>query len=126
LVFTCSDNIKFGASFSKHPDHEGVFVKHFFGKDSNDALNNMEVRIVPDFQVSPHSHDNSTEYFYVVEGEVEFGDGAEWLTVQKGDAFKAPQGMVHAIRNSGRQTEEDLTRPGRDNRAPANIKTCTY
>ena len=99
-----SENFKFSAVFIKHPTNEGVFLKHFFGKEDNDALNNMEVHIVPSFQVAPHTHEDSTEYFYVVDGDGEFGDGNEWLAISKGDAFKAPLGMVHAIRNSSHQT----------------------
>ena len=31
-------NIKTSAVFKKHPTEEGVFLKHFFGKEDNDRL----------------------------------------------------------------------------------------
>ena len=88
----------------RHPNNEGVFLKHFFGREDNDQINNMEVHIVPSFRIAPHKHEESTEYYYVVDGTGEFGDGTEWLAVSKGDTFKAPKGMVHSIRNTGHQT----------------------
>lgn len=99
-----ASTVKTITEFIKHPSNEGVFVKHFFGIEDGDALNNMEIHIVPGFQIAPHEHEVSTEYFYVVDGIGEFGDGSEWLTVGKGDTFKASQGMVHSIRNTGHQT----------------------
>ena len=98
-------NIKSNAVFVKHPTQEGVFMKHFFSKDeTNNCLNNLEVNIVPDFQIAPHIHDNAGEFFYVVDGEGEFLDNTEWIPIRKGDAFQAPMGMTHAIKNTGRET----------------------
>ena len=98
-------NIKTDSVFVRHPAHEGVFVKHFFSKDeTNGCLNNLEVIIVPGFQIAPHIHDNAGEFFYVVEGEGEFLDNTEWLPIKKGDAFQAPIGTTHAIKNTGRAT----------------------
>ena len=94
-------NMKLNAAFTKHATYEGVFIKPFFGKDDNDRLNNLEVYIVPGFQISPHIHENSTEFFYVVSGEGEFLDDTEWKAIKKGDAFKAPQGMTHGLKNTG-------------------------
>ena len=98
-------NIKLDAVFVKHPTQEGVFMKHFFSKDeTNERLNNLEVNIVPGFQIAPHTHDNAGEYFYVVDGEGEFLDNTEWIPIRRGDAFQAPMGMTHAIKNTGRVT----------------------
>ena len=98
-------NIKLDAVFVKHPTQEGVFMKHFFSKDeTNERLNNLEVNIVPGFQIAPHTHDNAGEFFYVVDGEGEFLDNTEWTSIKKGDAFQAPMGMTHAIKNTGRVT----------------------
>ena len=98
-------NIKLDAIFVKHPTQEGVFMKHFFSKDeTNEHLNNLEVNIIPGFQIAPHTHDNAGEYFYVVDGEGEFLDNTEWIPIKKGDAFQAPMKMTHAIKNTGRVT----------------------
>ena len=96
-------NIKLNAEFVKHPE-EGVFLKHFFDKEDNDRLNNLEAHIVPGFQTKPHIHEDSTEFFYVVSGCGEFFDSTEWKLIKKGDAFKAPKGMKHAVKNSGNET----------------------
>jgi mannose-6-phosphate isomerase-like protein (cupin superfamily) len=99
-----SNNIKVDVELTKHPKYEGVFMKHFFGKDDNDRLNNLEINIDPGFQITPHAHENSSEFFYVVSGHGEFLDDTEWKTIKKGDAFKAPQGMTHSIKNAGSET----------------------
>lgn len=98
-----SDNLKMDANFVKHPTQEGVFMKHFFCKEDNDRLNNLEVNIVPGFQIAPHIHADSTEFFYVVSGQGEFLDDNEWQCIKKGDAFKAPQGMTHSLKNTGNE-----------------------
>ena len=99
-----ADNIKTGATFTKHPTQEGVFLKHFFGKEDNDRLNNLEVNIVPGFQIAPHTHEDSSEFYYVVSGQGEFLDDTDWKPIKRGDAFKAPQGMTHSIKNTGNET----------------------
>lgn len=98
-----ANNLKTDAEFTKHPTQEGVFLKHFFGKEDNNILNNLEVYIIPGFQIAPHVHEDSFEFFYVVDGEGEFLDDTEWRAIKKGDAFKAPQGMTHGVRNTGRE-----------------------
>ncbi len=95
------ENVKSDAVFVKHPTQEGVFMKHFFSNEDNDRLNNLEVNIVPGFQIAPHTHDNSSEFFYVVSGQGEFLNDTEWVPIKEGIAFKAPQGMKHAVKNSG-------------------------
>jgi len=99
-----SDNLKQDAVFTKHPTQEGVFMKHFFSKEDNGRLNNLEVNIVPGYQIAPHQHEDSDEFFYMVNGVGEFLDDTEWKPIKKGDAFKAPQGMIHAIKNTGNET----------------------
>jgi len=96
------NNMKRNAEFVKHPSSDGVFMKHFYGKeDTNGAFNNLEVNVMPGFSISEHVHDNSAEFFYVISGRGEFLDDKEWVPVKAGDAFKAPMGMRHAIRNNG-------------------------
>ena len=70
------------AAFTKHPTQEGVFMKHFFSSQENDRLNNLEVRIIPNFMIAPHVHENSSEFFYVVDGEGEFLDNEEWKKIR--------------------------------------------
>ena len=98
-------NFKSDAEFVKHPTQEGVYMKHFFSKsETNERLNNLEVHIVPNFQIAPHTHDNAGEFFYVVDGCGEFLNNLEWIPIKKGDAFQAPMGMTHAIKNTCKST----------------------
>ena len=99
-----SSNMISEAQFCKHPTQEGVFMKHFFGSADNECLNNLEVRIIPGYMIAPHIHENASEFFYAVEGTGEFLDGEEWKPFKKGDAFKAPKGMQHGIKNVGNET----------------------
>ena len=96
-----ANNLKVDAVYTKHPSYEGVYMKHFFRKEDNDRLNNLEIMIVPDFVIPPHVHENSSEFFYVVSGQGEFLDDKEWRAIKKGDAYVAPKGMVHATKNTG-------------------------
>lgn len=99
-----NNNVKTDAIFVKHPTQEGVFMKHFYGNDDTGGqLNNLEVNIIQGYQISPHTHVDAGEFFYVVSGSGEFLDNTEWKPIKKGDAFKAPMGMIHAIRNTGNE-----------------------
>ncbi|MDR1832496.1 MAG: cupin domain-containing protein [Fusobacteriaceae bacterium] len=91
-----------GAKYEKHPKFDGVFMKHFYSGADTGRLNNFEVMIMPDFEIKSHTHDNSTEFFYVVSGSGEFLDESEWKPIAAGNAMMAPIGMTHAIRNTGR------------------------
>ncbi|MDR2790001.1 MAG: hypothetical protein LBB59_03385 [Campylobacteraceae bacterium] len=43
-------------------------MKHFYGKDDGACINNLEVNIVLGFQIAPHTHENSSEFFYAAAG----------------------------------------------------------
>jgi quercetin dioxygenase-like cupin family protein len=95
-------NVKQGAAFIKHPINEGVFMKHFYGKEETGGqLSNVEVVIIPGFLIAEHVHDSAGEFFYLISGSGEFLDESQWRPVKAGDAFKAPQGMKHSIKNTG-------------------------
>jgi mannose-6-phosphate isomerase-like protein (cupin superfamily) len=89
--------------YIKHPKEDGVFLKHFYSNADNDRLNNLEVKIDPGFQIAPHIHENSTEFYYVVSGSGQFLNNGEWLPINKGDALKAPMGMAHGIKNTSQE-----------------------
>jgi len=84
----------------KHPKEKGVYMKHFFSSADNDRLNNLEVTIEAGCEISPHIHDNSSEFYYVVSGFGEFMTDGKWHPFKVGDALKAPSGMEHAIKNT--------------------------
>ncbi len=49
----------------------------------------------------PHRHDNEDEWFYVLEGKVEFFKDGEWTEVPPGTSVFMPRGCVHTFRNAG-------------------------
>jgi len=97
-----SGNVMQCAVFVRHPSNEGVFLKHFYGKEETaGVLNNLEVNIMPGFCIAEHKHDDSSEFFYVISGQGIFLDDIDWVPIKAGDAFKAPKGVRHAIKNNG-------------------------
>ena len=95
------ENLIQDAKYVRNSSHEGVFMRNFFSKEDNDLINNSEICIMPGFQIAPHTHEMSTEFFYVVSGVGDFLDSSEWKPIKNGDAFKAPQGITHGIKNTG-------------------------
>jgi quercetin dioxygenase-like cupin family protein len=51
--------------------------------------------------VDPHVHDDHTDSFYVLEGEVEFLVNGEWRRGGAGSFFSAPPGVEHGFRIVG-------------------------
>ena len=51
--------------------------------------------------VDPHVHDDHTDSFYVLEGEVEFLVNGEWRSGGPGSFFSAPPGVEHGFRIAG-------------------------
>jgi mannose-6-phosphate isomerase-like protein (cupin superfamily) len=96
-----SKNVMNSSESIKHPKEEGVYLKHFFCSLDNDRLNNLEVKIEPGHQISPHVHENSSEFYYVISGSGEFLIGDKWHIIKKGDALKAPISEKHGIKNTG-------------------------
>lgn len=47
----------------------------------------------------PHSHEANVELFYVVEGEVSFLVGDEWIEAPRGSFLRIPAGMTHDFEN---------------------------
>jgi len=56
----------------------------------------------------PHSHLNEDETFFVLEGDYEFLENAEWRKVAHGEAVHAMRGSVHTFRNVGTNTGKVL------------------
>jgi quercetin dioxygenase-like cupin family protein len=69
----------------------------------------------PDFgPVEPHVHEDHTDSFYVLEGEVEFTLGEEVVRAGPGTFFAAPPGIRHgfAIPGPGRARLLNIHAPG--------------
>lgn len=51
--------------------------------------------------VDPHTHDDHTDSFFVLEGEVEFFLDGAWRRGGPGTFISAPPGVVHGFRSAG-------------------------
>jgi quercetin dioxygenase-like cupin family protein len=51
--------------------------------------------------VDPHVHDDHTDSFYVLEGDVEFLVNGEWRRGGPGSFISAPPGVEHGLRIAG-------------------------
>lgn len=58
----------------------------------------VETNNEPDAGVPPHYHTNEDEFFYVVEGEVEFMVNGETIIARDGDSVYGPRNIPHAYR----------------------------
>ncbi len=69
-------------------------------KVGRDELALIEFEITAGFEgPDPHSHDDHIDSFYVLDGEVDFLLGDEWLRLPAGSFVAAPIGATHAFAN---------------------------
>jgi quercetin dioxygenase-like cupin family protein len=85
--------------WQKHPKFEGVFTRGLFsGKDSNNNLSAMMVKIDPDCEIGNHIHEGKAELHEVVYGE------GNTLVNQKSIAYKPgvisfiPADIPHSVK----------------------------
>jgi quercetin dioxygenase-like cupin family protein len=65
----------------------------------------IEFEIGPGFEgPDPHSHDDHVDSFYVLDGEVDFLVGDEWIRLGAGSFVAAPIGFRHAFANRDGQS----------------------
>jgi len=93
------------AQWVKHPKLDGVYLKRYFvGADNNNLFDNLLAKIEPGKGLPPHTHDNSIETYYLIQGKGECLSNGEWREVNVGDCCTTPMGNEHGFRNVG---EED-------------------
>ena len=51
----------------------------------------------------PHDHSDQDKFYYVVEGEGHFWLGEEQIVVEAGNVVWAAAGVVHGVKNEGRE-----------------------
>jgi quercetin dioxygenase-like cupin family protein len=64
-------------------------------------LSVIEIVFDERFEVPPHTHDDHTDTFLVLEGEVEFTVGDETVRAGAGTVLAAPPGARHGFRGAG-------------------------
>jgi len=69
-------------------------------KIGREELTLIEFEIWAGFEgPDPHAHDDHVDSFYVLEGEVDFLAGDEWLRLPAGSFVAAPIGVTHGFAN---------------------------
>jgi quercetin dioxygenase-like cupin family protein len=69
-------------------------------KVGREELTLIDFEIGPGFEgPDPHSHDDHVDSFYVLEGEVDFLAGDDWLRLPARSFIAAPIGVMHAFAN---------------------------
>jgi quercetin dioxygenase-like cupin family protein len=88
------------------PGGEGELIENATGsrliKGDLPQLSVLDLTFQPSFEgVDLHTHSDHVDVFYVLEGEIEFLDGAEARRGGPGTFFVAPRGTTHGFRNGG-------------------------
>ncbi len=58
----------------------------------------------PGCSIGEHVHENEEEVFYIIEGQAEYYDNGEWVTLYKGDSCVCLGGQKHSIANRSNET----------------------
>jgi quercetin 2,3-dioxygenase len=61
----------------------------------------IEISFDETLVVPPHTHDDHTDSFLVLEGEVEFTAGTETVVLGPGGLIASPPGALHGFRSTG-------------------------
>lgn len=70
------------------------------GEETGGAYFAMEAFVPPGGGPPPHIHSHEDETFYVVEGEIRFLLGDEWVVGAAGAFVSVPRGTVHCFTNA--------------------------
>lgn len=71
------------------------------GKQTGGAFTMVNILTVPGGGPPPHWHTREDEWFYVMEGRIEFWRDGVWTEVPVGTAAFLPRGSRHTFRNVG-------------------------
>ncbi len=77
------------------------FRFHLTGEDTGGRFTMWTETIPPGGGPPPHYHLNDEEWFYPIEGRVEFFHDGAWSEVPLRTVVFMPRGVVHAFRNPG-------------------------
>lgn len=74
---------------------------HLTGEQTGGTVTMLTDVTPPGGGPPPHYHDNEDEWFFPLEGRVEFFHDGRWTEVPLGTVVFMPRGTVHAFRNLG-------------------------
>ena len=64
------------------------------------------ITLKPGCSIGFHMHENESELFYVMKGEVLYNDNGTEYVMSAGDVMLCPAGSGHAVANNGEETAE--------------------
>ena len=64
------------------------------------------ITLNPGCSIGFHMHENESELFYVMKGEVLYNDNGTECTMRAGDVMICPAGTGHGVTNNGTETAE--------------------
>jgi mannose-6-phosphate isomerase-like protein (cupin superfamily) len=85
---------------------EDPVLKQRYRFTRHDGSLTVEAWVDPGGGVTPHVHPRMEEHFKVLDGEIEFLAGRDWVTT---DDIVVPAGTRHAYRNPGTTTAHMIT-----------------
>lgn len=91
-----------------HPRFEGVRMKTLITREMNPGLTMHRILLAPGGVIPAHTHEASTETFYILRGRGACRIGAEEFALEPGSSNYAPPGIVHSVCNTGDQELEVL------------------
>ena len=94
-------------AWTPHRMFPGVQVRNVQGPETSAHLEVRWLRIAPDAQIPSHTHEHSSETFFVLAGEGAFDQAGKVTPCHAGCCGYAEPGTVHGIRNTG-QADLDL------------------
>ncbi|HOE96536.1 MAG TPA: cupin domain-containing protein [Candidatus Sumerlaeota bacterium] len=82
---------------------DGSTIRSLLDRSNAPVMNQSlaEATLPPSGATEPHYHQDSEEFYYVVQGEGRMRIGEEERAVTVGDAILIPPGAVHTLRNTG-------------------------
>ncbi|GHO78006.1 cupin [Ktedonobacter sp. SOSP1-85] len=79
------------------------------GSDTGGALSAMRTTMGAGVEgAKPHTHNQSAELFYVIDGELQMLAGEKVITARKGDMVVVPPNMAHAFATTPTHTADFL------------------
>ncbi|MEH2204523.1 MAG: cupin domain-containing protein [Nostoc sp.] len=69
------------------------------GKDTNGEYGVYEIVMQPQSVIPPHSHDQTDEAHYILEGEVEYQIGEQTIVATPGTFLNFAKGQCHSFKN---------------------------
>ncbi len=92
-----------------HPRFEGASVCPLITTDQNPHLTVNLVRLEPGSGLPLHTHEHSTETFYILRGKARCRVGDEERVIGPGVIGYAPPGVPHQVVNIGDETLEAIS-----------------